>query len=467
MIDRLLLFGATGDLAGRFLFPALAELSAAGRLPDGFRVLGTGRDDLDDDAFRSAARRRLEIHAADVPGDARESVLRALHYRPADVSDPTSVGALLDDGSIRGAAVAAYLALPPAAFATAVRALAAAGLPAGSRIVVEKPFGEDLASAVALNRLIAEVTGSTGERAVFRVDHMLGMATVHNLLGVRFANRVIEPLWNSTHIEQVDIVWDESIGLEGRAGYYDHAGALKDVVQNHLVQILCAVAMEPPPSLAERDVRDCKVDLLRAVRAQQSARARYTAGPVAVPPEGASTDIPAYVDEAGVDPTRQTETFAEVMLTIDNARWAGTRFLLRTGKALRNRTEVIVRFRPAAHAPFPIDTPGLSRNELRIGLDGPATFSLHLTGSSPGPPARLAPLTPAAQLPAAELPAYSHVFLDVLTGTSALSVSADEAELAWHVVTPVLQAWADEQVPLQEYAAGSAGPPSISPLTDG
>ena len=281
MIDRLVLFGATGDLAGRFLLPALAQLLAAGQLTDGFQVLAVGRETLDDDEFRRAAAATLDIHAADVPAAAREGLLRRVRYRPADVSDPGAVAGLLDDDAQHAGEgpVAAYLALPPAVFPNAVRSLAAAGLPTGSRIVLEKPFGEDLDEAVALNQLLADVTGVAGEQAVFRVDHVLGMATVHNLLGARLANRVFEPLWNSAHIEQVDIVWDETLALEGRAGYYDSAGALKDVIQNHLLQILCLVAMEPPASLTERDLRDRKVDVLRSVRVPHARRRPTTHRP--------------------------------------------------------------------------------------------------------------------------------------------------------------------------------------------
>jgi glucose-6-phosphate 1-dehydrogenase len=305
-----------------------------------------------------------------------------------------------------------------------------------------------------------------GEEAVFRVDHVLGMATVHNLLGARLANRVVEPLWNSTHVEQIDILWDETLALEGRAGYYDKAGALKDVIQNHLLQILCLVAMEPPASLAAGDLRDCKAEVLRSVRipgaddvVHRTTRARYTAGVLAPPPEGAGADVPAYVDEDGVDPVRDTETFAEIVLALDSPRWSGTRFLLRAGKALsRRRKGVIVRFRPVPSLPFGPETPDPPPNELFLGLDGPESFTLHLTGSAPGPPPHLAPLDLAAELPANELPAYSHVLLHVLEGDSSLSIRGDEAELAWRIVTPIVETWADGKVPLQEYAAGSTGP---------
>ena len=465
-IDRLVLFGATGDLAGRYLLPALARLLATRQLPAGFEVVGAAREQLDDSGFRRLAADRLDRHAPDVPADVRAALVAALRYRPVDIADPASVARVLDGGT---GPVAAYLALPPSIFPAAVTSLGKVGLPADSRIVLEKPFGEDLQSALALNDLVAQVAGGAGEDAVFRVDHVLGMATLHNLLGARLANRVLEPLWNSTHIERVDILWDETLALEGRAGYYDGAGALKDVIQNHLLQILCLFAMEPPASVSVDELRDRKVDVLRSVRIptpddvpRQTTRARYTAGVLAPPPEGAGTAVPAYIDEEGVDPSRRTETFAEILLELDTPRWAGTPFLLRTGKALSRRHKgVIVRFRPVPSLPFGPDTPDPPPNELRIGLDGPENFTLHLTGSAPGPPPHLAPLVLTAELPANELPAYSHVLLHVLDGDNTLSIRGDEAELAWRIMTPILETWAADGVPLQDYPAGSTGPRSV------
>jgi glucose-6-phosphate 1-dehydrogenase len=473
MIERLLLFGATGDLVGRFLLPALAELHDEGKLPDGFRVVGAAREEWDDETFRRHAVRRLEQHTAtDVAASSREALVRSLHYRRVDFNDPGSVAEAVAAASGESVAgeqaepVAAYLALPAAVFAPAVRALGAVGLPSGSRIVLEKPFGEDLDSAVELNRLLARVAGVAGEGAVFRVDHALALATVQNLLGVRLANRILEPVWNSTHIEQVDILWDETLAMEGRVSYYDKTGALKDVIQNHLLQILCLIAMEPPISLGERDFRDRKLDVLRSVRpltpeeaVSRTRRARYTAGRLASTGGADGRAVPDYVEEDGVDPQRGTETFAEVVLELESWRWSGTRFLLRTGKALaQRRKEAVVRFRPVPHLPFG-DEP--AANELRIGLDGPYDFALSLTGRATGPPSNLAPLVLDAELPAPELPAYSRVLMDVLNGDSTLSIRGDEAEEAWRVLTPVLQAWTDGRVPLQEYPAGSGGPPPL------
>jgi glucose-6-phosphate 1-dehydrogenase len=253
-------------------------------------------------------------------------------------------------------------------------------------------------------------------------------------------------------------VWDESLALEGRAGYYDGVGALKDMVQNHLLQLLCLVAMEPPISLSERDLRDRKVDVLRSVRpftehdvAAHSRRAQYRAGRVG------DREVPAYVDEDGVAPELGTETYAEVELRLDSWRWSGTRFRLRTGKALgQDRQEVVAHFRPVPHLPF-TPPPGLVANRLHFGLD-PEGLTLELTGTGPGAELSLVPLTLSAAMQPPELPAYGRILLDVLRANSALSIRADEAEESWRVVAPILDGWARDLAPLEQYAAGSAGP---------
>jgi glucose-6-phosphate 1-dehydrogenase len=432
VVERLALFGATGDLAGRFLFPAIAALFAEGHLPEGFKITGAARQELDDEAFRRGVAERLAEHAVGLPAAASETLLRSLSYRPVDVTDAASVASVLADSA---SPVAVYLALRPRLFPVAVEAIGRAGLPARSRIVLEKPFGEDLESAVALNRLLAEVAGSAGERAIFRVDHVLGMATAQNLLGLR-RNRVLDAVWSGRHVEQVEILWEETLALEGRAGYYDRAGALKDVLQNHMLQILCLVAMEPPATTSEREVRDRKVDVLRAVRPLTSRRARY----------GAGATVPAYADEDGVDPARGTETFVELTLELDCERWRGTVFVLRAGKALgRRRKGVALHFRTA----------GDVRDELWVGVDGPDDIVLRLMGDAFG---RLTPVELRGEPPVASLPAYARVLLDVLTGGSTLSVRGDEAEWAWRVVAPVLEAWGENRVPLEEYPPGSDGP---------
>jgi len=292
---------------------------------------------------------------------------------------------------------------------------------------------------------------------VFRVDHFLAMTTVQNVLGTRLANRVFEPIWNSTHLAEVDITWDETLALEGRAAYYDGVGALKDMLQNHLLQLLCLVAMEPPISLDERDLRDRKVDVLRSVRPlcdrdieRTTRRGQYTAGRIG------AREVPAYADEDGVDPAHHTETFAEIELRLDNWRWPDTIFRLRTGKALgQDRKEVAVRFRDVPHLPF-AHNGHEAPNRLRFGLE-PETVSLDLTGIGPRGQT-LSPMSLAAELEPAELPAYGQLLHAVLTGDTALGIRADEAEQSWRVMAPVLTAWSNDLVPLTPYPAGSAGP---------
>ncbi|MEU9320488.1 glucose-6-phosphate dehydrogenase [Streptomyces sp. NPDC048295] len=451
MINRLAVFGATGDLTARFLLPALAALQAAGHLGDQLQLTGASREDWDTERYRQWIADQLDRHGGSSPSGAREAIAASARYLRADATDPADVAAAIaGDGP-----VAVYLALPPAIFPRVVTALHEAGLPKGSRIVLEKPFGEDLAGAQELNRLLAELVP---EQAVFRVDHFLAMTTVQNVLGSRLANRVLEPIWNSTHIAEVEIVWDETLALEGRAGYYDHVGALKDMLQNHLLQLLCLVAMEPPITLGERDLRDRKVDVLRSVRfltehdvVHRTRRARYLPGRIG------DREIPAYADEEGVDPRRRTETFAEVELELDSWRWTGTTFRLRSGKALEeDRKEVAVRFRPVPHLPFGHSGEALP-NVLRFALE-PEGLTLDLTAL--GTHAHeLVPLSLTAEMEPQGLPAYGRLLLDVLTGDPALSIRGDEAEEAWRVVEPVLSAWEKDLVPLEEYPAGSQGPP--------
>jgi glucose-6-phosphate 1-dehydrogenase len=411
MIRTLLLLGATGDLARRYLLPALGALEAAGRLPNGFRVVGGARTALDDDGFRRLA------------GDTLPTDMLA--YRPVDLADPASLAAAL---GATADPVAVYLALPPAAFATTIESLGEVELPSGSRVVVEKPFGDDLESARQLNALLRE----TGADA-YRVDHVLGMHTTRNLAALRRVNLVFEKLWNGESVEQVDILWEETLALEGRAGYYDHAGALKDVLQNHMLQLLALVAMDPPAD--DDHLHERKLDALRSVRLPTgSRRARYTAGTLA---DG--RNVPAYADEEGVDPARGTETFAEVVLELDTPRWSSTRFVLRAGKALARRRKLVqLSFQGGG--------------QFEVGIDGPRDVALRLHGAASDP------LELRAPVPGDVLPPYAHVLLDVLGGSNALSVGGDEAEQAWRVVAPILAAWEAGEIPLEDYAAGSAGP---------
>jgi glucose-6-phosphate 1-dehydrogenase len=452
VIDKLLVLGASGDLAGRYLLPALAHLHEADRLPEPLAIVGVARDGWDTAAFRRHLAAQLERHAATVDPGAREALVAMTSYQRADAGDAAALAGALDQAK---GPVVAYLALPPAAFAPAIRALAAVGLPEGSRVVVEKPFGRSLAEAQALNQLLERCFG---EEAVFRADHFLGLQTVQNLLGLRFANRVFEPVWRAEHIERVEIVWDETVALEGRAGYYDHAGALRDMVQNHLLQLVCLTAMEAPVRLDPGQLHDRKVELLRAVQpppgqlAARTVRARYSAGRV----DG--VDVPAYIDEPGVDPARGTETFADVTLEIDNQRWSGVPFRLRTGKALaRRRTEILVHFRRASQPTF-AEAADAPANLLRFGLD-PDRLTLRVNLNGVGDPFRLEQATLERVLAPQDLPAYGRLLLAVIDGDLTLSIRGDEAEQCWRITEPILTAWAEGAVPLREYPAGSAGLP--------
>lgn len=449
MIRHIAILGAAGDLTFRYLLPALASLCAAGRLPPDFRILALARRKWESEVYRRDAATRLAQHAEGVDPAARRALVEMIDYRCADTSDRRSMAAAL--ASIDGPLIV-YLALPPAVFAPAIEAIAEAGVPSGSRIVVEKPFGENLASAQRLNALLHR---TFHEDAIIRVDHFLALPGVQNIVGLRFANRLFEPLWNGEHIARVEIVWDETLALEGRASYYDHAGALRDMLQNHLLQLLALFAMEPPAHADERNLRDRKLEALQAVRRlthdevhASSIRARYTAGRIG------DRVAPAYVEENGVDRSRKAETFAQVQLAIDNERWRGVPFVLRSGKALRrDRHEIAVYFRPTSLGLFSAP----EANALRLTLD-PAHIHLGINASDDQSffTARRSAFVSGAAPDT--LPAYARVLLGVMAGDSSLSVRDDEAEESWRIVEPILSAWGSGRPPLQEYPAGSDGP---------
>ena len=441
---RIVILGITGDLARRYLVPAIAALDRAGRLPDHVEIIGVGRSALSD----AALRRRLHQGVRGRPVDA--PIVDRITYRRADVDDAAGLGEVLGAD-----AAVIYLALPPAIAERAIATIEAVRPRPGTRIVVEKPFGEDLESAKRLN---ARLHDSFREDDVFRVDHFLHKQTVQNLLGIRFANRVFEPLWNRDNIEAVEIGWDERVGLEGRAGYYDRAGALRDMIQNHLLQLAALIGMEAPATMSARDLRDRKVEFLRAIHrptvddvVDGSLRARYGAGRID------DEVFPAYVDEEGVDAARGTETFAEITLFVDNWRWAGVPFVLRTGKAIgRDRREIVIRYRGVPHMAFD-DAFEPTANILRMELD-PDGLSLSLNVNGRGDPFDLEELELRADLAPNELPAYARVLLAVLEGDPVLSIRNDEAEESWRIVEPFLEVWSTDAVPMGEYPAGSSGP---------
>jgi glucose-6-phosphate 1-dehydrogenase len=453
--QTLLVLGASGDLTGRLLLPGVGGLLAGGSAP-GLTLIGSGSDDWDDERWRERVRTSF---AAAGTSDAVKRVAHETRYLRADVTHEEDLRRLL--AACRGQVVI-YFALPPAVTAKACQALAAVGVPDGTRLVVEKPFGTDLAAARELNALLARLVP---EDRVHRVDHFLGKSTVLNILGLRFANRVFEPLLNSEHVASVDIVFDEDLALESRAGYYDRAGALADMIQSHLLQILGLLAMEPPPAVTALELRDREAQALRATRlwdddvAACSRRARYTAG------DTAGKHVPSYADEPGVDPARGTETLAEVVLAVDTWRWTGVPFRLRSGKALSTaRKEAVITFKDPQRIPDGLS--GYRRpNRLRIGF-GPDLLHMDLNINGPDDPFVIDPVTLDADFGPGDLPPYGEVLRAVLDDDPMLSVRGDTAEECWRILEPLMQAWRDDRVPLLEYPAGSAGPQD-SLLDDG
>ena len=447
-VGTLVILGAAGDLTARLLLPGLGELLDAGGFDD-LRLLGVGRDGLDDASWQ----RRVagSFHAGGATGSASAKVAEKTRYLRADVTRTEDLRRVLDacDG-----VPALYFALPPAVTAAACATLSGIGVPEGTVFALEKPFGTDLDSARALNRRLAQLVP---ERQIHRIDHFLGKSTVLNLLGLRFANRIFESVWNADNIAEVEITFDERLALEGRAGYYDKAGALEDMLQSHLLLVLALVAMEPPSSLDPDDLRGAMAQVLRATRvwdqdaAAASRRARYTAGTM-----GTRQLVP-YIEEPGVDPARGTETLAEVRLGIENWRWAGVPFIIRSGKALSDdRKEIVVTFKDVPHLPTGFSgTHGPSR--VRIALT-PDEIGLDVVINGEGDPFDLEKATLRAAFGAGDLPPYGEVLSGLLSNDPTLSVRADVVEECWRIVTPVLAAWSADQVPLENYPAASTGP---------
>lgn len=452
-IKTFLLLGASGDLAGRLLLPAFGQLLDAQPHRRDIVLIGAGAEDWDEATWTE--RVRTSFAEGQVSTDTREAVLGTTQYHRADVTAAPDLTTLVNAGP---PAPALFFALPPAVTVLACTALQQVALPPGTALVLEKPFGTDETTAVALNQLLTQLVG---EEQVHRVDHFLGRSTVLNLLGLRFANRLFEPVWNAEHIQSVEITFDEQLTLENRARYYDRAGAMVDMIQSHLLQILALVAMDPPAKVDSTELREAKATVLRACRvwdddpATAGRRARYTAGTI----EG--RQVPDYVAEPGVEPDRNTETLAEVTVQVDNWRWAGVPFRLRSGKALKDRVkEVVIHFKAAQHVPT-----GLSGQAppdlLRLSM-GPDRMSLEMNVNGPADPLELDRAVLSADIGAGRLPAYGEVLAGVFDGDPLLSVRGDTAEQCWRIVDPVVQAWRDGKTPMDTYPAGSTAPESWS-----
>lgn len=445
--STLVIIGASGDLTHRLLLPALGEL-LSGQRHRRIHVVGTGRTEFSDAQWRRRVRDAFRTADAE---DALDSVA-STPYIVADAGTASGLREVIRQAP-EGRLIL-YFAVPPAIAAKACASLKPADLPDGTILALEKPFGDDEESARELNGVLRDLLP---ERQIFRVDHFLGRSTVLNLLGVRFANRLFEPVWSAEHIQSVGIRFDEELGLEGRAGYYDTAGAMVDMIQSHLLQVLAVFAMEAPATLGEEDVRSATAAVLRATHiwednpVRHSHRARYTAG------EAGGEAMPAYVDESGVDPERDTETLAQLTCEVRTQRWAGVPFTLRSGKALgAKKAEIEVVMRPVRHLPQGF-TGADGGSVLRFSL-GPDKLGLELAVNGGEDPFALHRATLEADLGLGAQRAYAEVLAALLDGDMTLSVRGDAAEQCWRIIQPVRDAWRRGDVPLEDYPAGSDGP---------
>ncbi len=445
----LLILGAHGDLTHRLLLPGLASLLVVEPERD-VRVIGADRADLTPAEWKAIVKDAFS--SIKPPATVTSAVTRHTAYVKADLLDETSLRGLIEtagDGPL-----VIFFALPPQVTMKVCDLLQHLDLPRTTRLALEKPFGTDHAAAVAFNELLHRVVP---EKDIFRLDHFLGVATVFNLVGLRFANRMLQPIWSGEHIEKVEIIYDEDLALEGRAGYYDGAGALKDMLQSHLLQVLSLFAMETIATLEPGELQDQKAQALRATRLwggspkRSSRRARYAAGSIG------PKQVPDYVKEDGVDPARMTETLAQVTLAIENARWAGVPFILRSGKALgAARKEIVATFRDVPHLPTGfVGSSGV--DQLVIGLK-PGSVSLTLTMNAEGNPLDLEQKTMTTSLALPRMQPYGEVLAEIFDGSQLLTVRGDAAEECWRIMEPVIKAWAADKVPMESYAAGSAGP---------
>ena len=461
----LLLFGATGDLSRRMLLPSLCALHAEGLVSEDLRIVGTARSEMTDSEFRNFARDALEHF---LPAERRGGVadfLNRLYYQQLDVTTPEGYHELAKKAG-PGEDLAIFLSTAPSLFKPTIEGLAGAGLAGeGARISLEKPLGTDLASSCEINDAVAQ---AFPEDRIFRIDHYLGKETVQNLLALRFANLMFEPIWGSQYIDHVQITVAETVGLESRVEYYDGSGALRDMVQNHMLQLLALVAMEPPSSFTANAVRDEKVKILRALRpitARESVTGQYRGGAVN------GEIVPGYDEELGRD--SDTETFVALKAHVDNWRWRGVPFYLRTGKRLHERvTEIIVQFKDVPHSIFP--GAKMAPNKLLIGIQPEENISFTLMAKVPGIDQegmilRSVPLDvamPDAFSGKHKRIAYERLLLDLIEGDQTLFVRRDEVEAQWNWIDAIRKTWADEGVTPKTYASGSWGPSAAIALAE-
>lgn len=465
----MLVFGGTGDLALHKLLPALYHLHRDGRLPKDMRILALARKSLSRAAYQALAERhcRAQVARADFDADTWQRFAERLDYLAMDAGQSADYGRLarhLGQSCQRGRIY--YMATAPDLFEDIAASLGTAGLVTeDSRIVLEKPIGHSLASAQAIN---AAIGAAFAEPQIFRIDHYLGKETVQNLMALRFANALFEPVWRAGHIDHVQISVCETLGVENRGAYYDRAGAMRDMVQNHLLQLLCLVAMEAPVRFDAEAVRNEKVKILEALKPIQgldvrdkTVRGQYGAGRIG------GHDVPAYYFEKNVDNDSDTETFVALQAEIDNWRWAGVPFYLRTGKRLAKKTsEIVIQFKPVPHHLFKGD----EANRLLIRLQPEERISLQLMAKTPGKGMHLEPVELDLNLAQAfqqrRWDAYERLLLDVIEGDSTLFMRRDEVEAAWQWIDPILQGWQQHYQSPRSYPAGSSGPEQAHSLLE-
>ncbi len=471
----IVIFGATGDLAQRMLLPSLYGLHRDGLLPMNFRILGTARSDLDDASFRAQVAASIEqrVAATERDGLSIQTMLERVSYRAAALDDDAALAVLAAQvQAMRTGDVVFHLSTAPRFYAPICRALGRHGLGAGgTRVLLEKPIGDDLASAIEINDGVAQVFD---EDRIYRVDHYLGKEGVQNLISLRFGNALFEPLWNAQHIEQVQITVAETVGVEGRGDYYDHSGAMRDMMQNHLLQLLCLTAMEPPSHFDPSAVRNEKLKVLRSLRmigreevASHSVAGQYTAGAV----DGVA--VPGYAVELGQ--RSGTETFVALRAHIDNWRWSGVPFYLRTGKRLPRRcTEIYLQFRSVPHSIFAHTGARVEPNALVIRLQPEERIELMLMNKTPGLDRGGLKLSQVAldldlhERFAAHRRrlAYERLYLDAIEGNGTLFVRRDETETAWQWVDEILAGWRQGGFAPKPYPAGTWGPSASVTLTE-
>jgi glucose-6-phosphate 1-dehydrogenase len=455
----LVIFGASGDLARRKLLPALYNLAHEGALPERFNLIGISRRELSDDEFRGQAREAIAEFSRSKPSEAvLDGLIERMSYIGNSFDDTegyAKIGAAcdaLDEEAGLPLNRVYYLSTAPEYFPVITEALKANGLDhhEGSdvRVVIEKPFGTDLASARSLQEV---VHSAFREGQIFRIDHYLGKETVQNVMAFRFANYMFEPVWNRNYIDHIQITAAEDIGIGSRAGYYDSSGALRDLVQNHMLQLLTLVCMEPPSSFGAKQVRDEKVKVLQAIE----------------PPK---PEAPGYLEEEGVPEDSQTETYAALRLEVQNWRWAGVPIVLRTGKRLaRKVTEIAVQLKPVPHLAFTSKgSVGVQPNQLILTVQPNEGVSLSLGAKIPGASMRIRPVNMeflyGTSFMSQSPEAYERLILDAMRGDATLFTRNDEVDAQWSIIDPILKAWHEGRPPLTEYESGSPGPPEADAL---